>query len=93
MSFGTIFISTIRPCERALAPPYRFNAIDRRLALKIDFWVLRSDRFEMSMFQRRLRVNFLSERTWIATAKDVILHKLHWDSLTPPSGRLAMPLV
>jgi len=40
----------------ALAPPYRFNAIDRRSALKIDFWMLRPNPFEMSMFQRRLSV-------------------------------------
>ncbi len=70
----------------ALEPPYQFNAIDRRSALKIDFWMLRPNPFEMSMFQRRLSVNFLGERAWIATAEDVILHKLHWDSLTP-SGR------
>jgi len=37
----------------------------------------------MSMFQRRLNVNLLGERTWIPTAEDVILHKLYWDSLAP----------
>jgi hypothetical protein len=42
----------------ALAPPYQFNAIDQRSALKIDFWMLRPNPFEMSMFQRRLSVNF-----------------------------------
>ena len=72
----------------ALAPPYQFNAIDRRSALKIDFWMLRSDPFEISMFQRRLSVNFLGERTWIATAEDVILHKLYWDSLTPSERQI-----
>jgi hypothetical protein len=67
----------------ALAPPYQFNAIDRRSALKIDFWMLHSDPFEMSMFARRRDINFLGERAWIATAEDVILHKLYWHSLTP----------
>jgi hypothetical protein len=67
----------------ALAPPYQFNAIDRRSALKIDFWMLHPNPFEMSMFERRLRINLLGEQTWIATAEDVILHKLYWDSLTP----------
>ena len=75
----------------AFAPPYQFNAIDRRSALKIDFWMLRSDPFAMSMFQRRLRINFLGELAWLATAEDVILHKLYWDSLTPPSARSATP--
>ena len=73
----------------ALAPPYQFNAIDRRSALKIDFWMLRSDPFEISMFERRLRVSFLGELTWIATAEDVILHKLYWDSLTPSERQIS----
>src|SRR5438309_5051263 len=87
-SFGTIFVSM--PAVRAaLAPPYQFNAIDRRSALKIDFWMLRADPFEISMFERRLRVSFLGERTWIATAEDVILHKLYWDSLTPSERQIS----
>jgi hypothetical protein len=57
--------------------------------LKIDFWMLRSDPFEMSMFQRRLSVNFLGERAWIATAEDVILHKLYWDWLTPSERQIS----
>ncbi|PYK20343.1 MAG: hypothetical protein DME55_02510 [Verrucomicrobia bacterium] len=67
----------------ALAPPYQFNVVDQRSALKIDFWILRSDPFETSMFQRRLSVDLLGEAAWLATAEDVILHKLYWDSITP----------
>jgi hypothetical protein len=52
----------------ALVTPYQFNAIDRRSALKIDFWMLRSNPFEMSMFDRRLSVNLLGEPAWIATS-------------------------
>lgn len=73
----------------AFAPPYQFNAIDRRSALKIDFWMLRSDPFAMSMFQRRLRINFLGELAWLATVEDVILHKLYWDSLTPSERQIS----
>ena len=73
----------------ALAPPYQFNAIDRRSALKIDFWMLRSNPFEMSMFERRLNLNLLCEQAWIATAEDVILHKLYWDSLTPSERQIS----
>jgi len=85
--FRTDFYLDEPAVRAALAPPYQFNAIDQRSALKIDFWMLRTDPFEMSMFERRLSVNFLGEQTWIATAEDVILHKLYWDSLTP-SDRL-----
>ena len=72
----------------AMAPPYRFNAIDKRSAFKIDFWMLRSEPFEMSMFQRRLSVNLLGEAAWIATAENVILHKLYWDSLAPSERQI-----
>jgi len=81
--FGDDFYLDEQAVRAALAPPYQFNAIDKRSAFKIDFWTLRSDRFEMSMFERRLTVNLLGEHTWIATAEDVILSKLRWDSLTP----------
>jgi hypothetical protein len=30
----------------------------------------------------------LGERAWIATAEDVILHKLHWDLLTPSERQI-----
>jgi hypothetical protein len=73
----------------AMAPPYQFNAIDRRSALKIDFWISRSNPFEMSMFERRLSVNLLGEPAWIATSEDVILHKLYWDSLTPSERQIS----
>jgi hypothetical protein len=72
----------------ALAPPYQFNAIDRRSAFKIDFWTLRSDPFAMSMFERRLGVDLLDQRVSIATAEDVVLSKLLWDSLTPSEQQL-----
>ena len=51
--------------------------------------MLRSDPFEMSMFERRLSVNLLGEPAWIATAEDVILHKLYWDSLTPSERQIS----
>jgi hypothetical protein len=72
----------------ALAPPYQFNAIDNRSAFKIDFWTLRSDPFEMSMFERRVQISLSGEQTWIASAEDIILQKLRWDSLTPSEQQI-----
>ncbi len=39
-----------------------------------------------TLLRRRLPVTLFGEPTWIATAEDVILHKLVWNRLTP-SGR------
>lgn len=72
----------------AFNPPHMFNAIDQRSALKVDFWMLRTDEFEETMFERRFRLTLFGETAWISTAEDVILHKLYWNSLTPSDRQL-----
>ena len=72
----------------ALRPPYQFNAIDTRSALKVDFWVLHPDRFEEEMFSRRQQVMLFGEPAWIGTAEDVILHKLYWNRITPSDRQI-----
>jgi hypothetical protein len=86
--FGDDFYLDEQSVRTALTPPYQFNAIDKRSAFKIDFGTLRSDPFEMLTFERRLGINLLGERASIATAEDVILHKLYWDSLTPSERQI-----
>ncbi len=72
----------------AFEPPFQFNAIDTRSALKVDFWLLREEPFEQEMFARRKCVTLLDTPASIATAEDVILHKLYWHSLTPSDRQL-----
>lgn len=72
----------------AFAPPYQFNAIDTRSALKVDFWLLQPNPFERTMFDRRIRADLFGETAWICTAEDVILHKLHWHKLTPSERQI-----
>jgi hypothetical protein len=72
----------------AYRPPFQFNAIDTRSALKIDFWLLRPDPFEREMFSRRKEVMLFGEKAWISTAEDVILHKLYWNNITPSDRQL-----
>jgi hypothetical protein len=69
-------------------PPHQFNAIDTRSALKVDFWLPRPAPFDLETFRRRLRVDLFSETAWIATAEDVILHKLVWNTITPSERQL-----
>lgn len=72
----------------AFGPPFQFNVIDTRSALKIDFWMLRDDALEREMFARRVPATLFGVPAWIATAEDVILHKLYWHSLTPSDRQL-----
>jgi hypothetical protein len=70
----------------AYQPPHQFNAIDTRSALKVDFWLPKPAPFDKEKLRRRVRVTLFGEPSWIATAEDVILHKLIWNRITP-SGR------
>src|SRR5215831_11847225 len=47
------------------SPPFQFNAIDTRSALKVDFWLPRPTAFEAEMLRRRMRVTLFGEPAWI----------------------------
>ncbi len=72
----------------AYKPPHQFNIIHIPSALKADFWLLRPVPFEREMFSRRLRDTWFGELIWLATAEDLILHKLYWNRLTPSDRQL-----
>jgi hypothetical protein len=72
----------------AYQPPHQFNAIDTRSALKVDFWLPKPGPFDREMLRRRVQVTLFSEPAWIATAEDVILHKLIWNRITPSDRQL-----
>lgn len=72
----------------ACQPPHQFNVIHIPSALKVDFWILRTDPFEREMFNRRVKDSWLGETVWLATAEDVVLHKLFWNRLTPSDRQL-----
>jgi hypothetical protein len=73
----------------AYQPPHQFNAIDTRSALKVDFWLPKAEPFDREMLRRRAKTTLFGEPAWIATAEDVILHKLLWNRITPSARQLA----
>jgi hypothetical protein len=73
----------------ARQPPHQFNVIHVPSALKADFWLLRAVPFEREMFSRRLRDSWFGESIWLATAEDIVLHKLHWNRISPSDRQLA----
>ena len=72
----------------AYEPPHQFNAIDTRSALKVDFWLPKATPFDQEMLRRRVRATLFGESAWVATAEDVILHKLCWNRITPSERQL-----
>jgi hypothetical protein len=88
--FAADFYVDESAAQAVFTAPYQFNAIDRRSGLKVDFWLFRSERpFEISMFQRRVDIDLFGEQTWIASAEDVILHKLYWHSFSPSERQIS----
>jgi hypothetical protein len=77
--------AAVRAAYRA---PYQFNAIDSRSSLKVDFWFPKPDAFDQETLRRKVQVILFGERAWIATAEDVILHKLVWNRITPSERQL-----
>ena len=69
-------------------PPYQFNAIDTRSALKVDFWLPRPNAFDQEMLARRVLKQVGGIPAWLATPEDVILHKLIWNQITPSDRQL-----
>jgi hypothetical protein len=69
-------------------PPHQFNAIDTRSALKVDFWLPKPQAFDREMLRRRVHITLFGEPGWIATAEDVILHKLIWNQISPSERQL-----
>ena len=72
----------------AYQPPHQFNAIDTRSALKVDFWLPKPEPFDREMLRRRVAVTLFGEPAWIATAEDVLLHKLLWNRISPSDRQL-----
>ena len=74
--------------QAAYNPPHQFNAIHVPSGLKIDFWMLRGAPFDQELFARRIRIDLFGVAAWVATAEDVILHKLYWNTITPSERQL-----
>ncbi len=72
----------------AYRPPHQFNAIDTRSALKVDFWLPKPEPFDQEMLRRRVEVTLFGEPAWIASAEDVVLHKLVWDRISPSERQI-----
>ncbi|NBV23012.1 MAG: hypothetical protein EBS05_13975 [Proteobacteria bacterium] len=72
----------------AYQPPHQFNLIHIPSALKADFWMLKPVPFEREMFRRRVQDTWFGELLWLATAEDVLLHKLYWNRISPSDRQM-----
>lgn len=73
----------------ALRPPYQFQALDNRSALKVDFFSVPQDEYDRVRFERRLSIRLFGEAAFIARPEDVILYKLRWYCISPSDRQLS----
>jgi hypothetical protein len=68
----------------ALSGTGMFNFIHSDTGMKVDFWIDKGEPFTKSCFARARQVE-ISDGFWVmmASAEDVLLHKVYWDKLMP----------
>lgn len=78
---GDDYYADVDTIRDALAHRAMFNVIHQPTMLKVDVYACTSE-FDQSALARRTADTLLAEpgarRFWIATAEDIVLHKLHW---------------
>ncbi|PIU57480.1 MAG: hypothetical protein COS88_00970 [Chloroflexi bacterium CG07_land_8_20_14_0_80_51_10] len=73
----------------ALIHTSMFNIIAASTGLKADCWILPADEFSQSLFARRQHLELAEGfKGYIATAEDVLLHKLLWYKSIPSERQL-----
>jgi hypothetical protein len=87
--FESNFFIQRESVRSSFRPPFQFNVLDELSALKADFWLLQDKPFDQAAFSRRLRADLFGVSAWIATAEDIILHKLYWNQITPSERQLS----
>jgi hypothetical protein len=64
-----------------------FNLIDVREGDKVDFWLLTSEPFDQSRFNRRISEQMFGETFAVSSPEDTILAKLRWAKLSGGSEK------
>ena len=64
--------------EEAIVRRGEFSFIDGETGVKVDFWVIKDDSFDLRQLKRRTRKEILDKRVYFITPEDLILNKLIW---------------
>lgn len=59
-----------------------FNFIHGDTGIKVDFWVIKNQPFELSKIKRRVAKNILGQKVYFTSPEDLILSKLQWYKLS-----------
>lgn len=87
-TFADQFFIQESSVQAGLSPPFQFNALDNRSALKVDFFGIGDDDYDRIRFQRRLAITLFGHPAYIARPEDVVLYKLRWHLISPSDRQL-----
>lgn len=76
--FPVNFYADTEMMRQAVEQQFMFNVIDPTSGLKIDFWILKHDAYDMERFRRRQKQQVLGHAVSMPSPEDVILSKLLW---------------
>ena len=74
--------------ENAIKNFGEFNFIDGESGMKVDFWVLKDNSFDISRIKRRIPKKILGEKIYFISSEDLILSKLEWYQKSQSSRHL-----
>lgn len=76
--FPVDFYADPEMIRQAVEHQFMFNIIDPASGLKIDFWILKRDAYDIERFRRRCEQVIFGRTIWMPSPEDVILSKLTW---------------
>lgn len=72
------FLIDEKSIEEAVKENYFFNILHLPTMLKLDFWLLKNEPFDLERFKRRKNVHVFNQTMVFASPEDTILKKLLW---------------
>lgn len=74
--------------QEALATNGEFNFIEAKTGVKVDFWILKKEPFDLSRLRRQRAKNILGEKVYFISPEDLVLSKLKWYQISQSSRHL-----
>ena len=74
--------------KKAILQEGEFNFVDGETGVKVDFWILKRNTFDISRLRRRVAKKILSQKVYFSSPEDLILIKLQWFKKSESSRQL-----
>jgi len=80
--FSSEFYISKVSIEEAIEHRSTFNIIHLKTSIKVDFWMIGQDEYEIKKFSRRSKENIFNRAIYLITPEDLLISKLDWYKMT-----------